>query len=38
MKDDVDDEWNKYLEKYYLNIRKVKPIMIKEGQTDAFPT
>ena len=38
MKDDGYEEWNKYLEKYYLNIRKVKPMMIRERESDAFPT
>ena len=38
MKDEGDEEWNKYLEKYYLNVRKVKPMMIREGESYAFPT
>lgn len=31
LKDEVDEEWSKYLDKYYLNIRKVKPLFRKEG-------
>jgi hypothetical protein len=31
MRDEVNEEWSKYLDKYYLNIRKVKPLLRKEG-------
>jgi hypothetical protein len=30
LKDEVDEDWSKYLEKYYLNIRRVKPLLKKE--------
>lgn len=29
IKDEIDEEWSKYLDKYYLNIRKVKPLLRK---------
>ncbi len=31
LKDQTDEDWGKFLDKYYLNIRKVKPVLKKEG-------
>ena len=28
--DDTDEQWKRYLNKYYLSIRKVKPLMKKD--------
>ena len=33
-KEEVDEEWKKYLDKYYLSIKKVQPILKGDPSTD----
>ena len=35
-KEEVDEEWKKYLDKYYLSIKKVKPLSKGDTVPDAL--
>lgn len=34
MKEEAEEEWSRYLDSYYLNIRKVKPLLKKDFELD----